>query len=308
MMENLKKILKNINSLDLYYDNKELQDNLTKLFKILYPNISQILKIYKDNNKFFYRGISSSENIFIYKPRKNRKPKDTSMEGHNFFNKILNSYTNNKVNRSNATFATSNFYEADKYGNVFIIFPFNNFDYLFSNKIKDLYDFYKKSKETIYNKKIFNKKYALSFFRNGEIIIRIMKNNEDVNVLFEEMKTYYRIYHKKILSKYKFDEANTKEKKIEKILYILRHEILGEKHENFIQNLLKKYTINIFDDKTYIDAFKKTVDKYYKFNTNIEEALKTKTEVMFRTDYVLCVHHELLNKTIFLKILEKIKK
>lgn len=93
---------------------------------------------------FLYRGFAtetSPDRMIRKKPRKLRKPKDTSPEIQKVVDKIFMEKFGWKP-RAQGVFATSDFYNAEMYSRgqlVHIIFPFDGFEYLWSPKIEDLY-------------------------------------------------------------------------------------------------------------------------------------------------------------------------
>lgn len=310
MQENLEKIISILNSSE-HYEETRIKEYFTKLFKILYPKISDICNFYYRNGAFFYRGMNKFDDVFIYSPRKDRKPMDTDLKTHEFFNEIFDNLTDGKINRSNATFAVADYSIAEDYGRPFIIFPFNGFDYLFSTKISDLYEFQKKQKEKIYFKRIYKGKYVISFIIDYDnLIIRLMKNNTDIENFYEELKNFYKSKYKSKKDKLdlKDDPYLSLDEKHGKILDMIRN-IDSKKHKDFLIKILEKYTMRLTEFPKYREDFTNTVEKYYNFNKNLEIALlnKKNVEVMFRADNVLCIYHFLLSKNMFYEIMDEIK-
>ena len=89
--------------------------------------------------KELYRGIEGEDSAYIKKKvRTNRKPKDTPIEIHEYLDKELHRRFG-WYPRSNGMFATSNFGEADIFGEVFVVFPVGPVKYLWNTKTEDIY-------------------------------------------------------------------------------------------------------------------------------------------------------------------------
>lgn len=88
---------------------------------------------------FLYRGMGSLNEMFVKKDvRKNRTPKDTPQKVHEIMDQSFNDIWGHRF-RSNAMFCNGNTMEAELYGNVYMVFPIGNFDYVFSEEIEDFY-------------------------------------------------------------------------------------------------------------------------------------------------------------------------
>jgi hypothetical protein len=89
--------------------------------------------------------------------RKDRKPKDMPEETH----KIIDNWFYKKFgvrSRSNAVFATFNEYNTYQYGDLFMIFPIDNYIVISSDKVKDLWLYFKRKENWILNPDDFNDK------------------------------------------------------------------------------------------------------------------------------------------------------
>jgi hypothetical protein len=132
---------------------------MTMKFKILESNKKElflrdakpVIKFIRDNckpylkmkgSKPLYRGIAGSEDkyIFIGTVRKRRWPKDTEEEMHKLFNRAFKSVFGWSC-RGEGLFVTSDIDQTVEYGEPFAIFPIGNFEFVYSDKIEDLYDF-----------------------------------------------------------------------------------------------------------------------------------------------------------------------
>jgi len=94
----------------------------------------------KKADDLMYSGRDSGQSILSKKVRTDRKPTDMEMDRHNILNDLF--YKKFKTYaRSNSIFCSGNLMTAGAYGsNVFIIFPAGQYQLLWSDKIKDLYN------------------------------------------------------------------------------------------------------------------------------------------------------------------------
>lgn len=94
---------------------------------------SDILDLYKNSSHFFYRGFADQvPNIFSSVPRGDRLPKDSLLWLSQLFDYGLVKM-GFKALRSNSIFVTSSHGTAKIYGDTYIIFPVNGFDYTWTN-------------------------------------------------------------------------------------------------------------------------------------------------------------------------------
>lgn len=99
---------------------------------------SEYLKAVRATKKFLYRGQhDTSLPIFVGYPRKNRAPTDSNPEAQELYDKYL-SYMGFKALRSNSIFTTSDRYQAESFGNLFVIFPKNGFQFTWATEAADL--------------------------------------------------------------------------------------------------------------------------------------------------------------------------
>jgi hypothetical protein len=124
---------------------KENEEN--DFVEILEKECSEIMSIYKNTNERLYHGstiinsqnkneIDSAEYGFK-RIRTDRRPRDTKKYFHNFFNYMCE-YMGFKTNRSNSVFSSLDIRSASFYGdNVYIIYPKNGFNFLWSSQIYD---------------------------------------------------------------------------------------------------------------------------------------------------------------------------
>lgn len=114
-----------------------VQEALDLIFKNCDPYITESKG---DGIGNLYRGSDRLKgNTFLkLKPRKDRKPKDSSSKFHNMANKYFKKH--HGVNaRSEGVFATNNSDSARHYGKLGVVFPIGEFSYLWNPIVGDLY-------------------------------------------------------------------------------------------------------------------------------------------------------------------------
>ena len=93
----------------------------------------------QSKNYYLFRGIGKKIHEFeVFKTRKDRLPRDTPIEIHNRLDNAFNKKFGWKV-RSEGVFVAGDYAEAKYYGYPHIFIPLTPFEYVSSNKIKDLY-------------------------------------------------------------------------------------------------------------------------------------------------------------------------
>jgi hypothetical protein len=108
---------------------------------------------YKTDTYKLFRGAgkSSSPGIILPGFRKDRKPSDTPLKIHRAVNKVFQ--TKFGVPFRNGTFTTGAYEDADAYGSrVYIVIPINEFKFLWSTGVHDLFDFMRKKVAVDYGK------------------------------------------------------------------------------------------------------------------------------------------------------------
>jgi len=91
-------------------------------------------------SKPIFRGIKSRETIFQKPVRTNRRSLDTPPE----VNKMLNNELKKRglPLRSKSVFVTGDRWEAERFGNVYVIFPVGKFKFAWSPEIEDFFIFF----------------------------------------------------------------------------------------------------------------------------------------------------------------------
>jgi len=111
-----------------------------KIVNFIKKNCSQILYSYEQHNKFLYHGVDnilSCREVIFGKQKNGRKPLGTDINIHNKLNTILRKCGFKSV-RSNSIFCISNIWLAEEFGEIFVIFPLNGFNYSWCRSAIDL--------------------------------------------------------------------------------------------------------------------------------------------------------------------------
>jgi len=122
---------------------KYVTDDVDEIKEILQKKCGKIIKIYKNNNQFLYRGkrIAQTKSLILKSGRlENRRPSDTPYEIHDLLNIFFKKKFGWPVR--NGVFATSDSGEVEinDYGNVHYFFPEDRFKFCWSPEIRDLYE------------------------------------------------------------------------------------------------------------------------------------------------------------------------
>jgi len=221
---------------------KEQYNNLDTILNDIERDCSDIIKVYKQTNKLLYRGIRSALPYFKGRPRNNRRPLHSEIYKHNFINKGL-AVLGFSTNRSNSIAVTSSLYDTQKYGNRYIIFPKNGFDFLYGNK-KDLITMVH-SDEDLYPwlEKHYSKAFLIKLLKkfSKKILFSYISKN-----ILENEKTM-KIYWEYIANKYNLLDIN--------IAYAIQqgYEIMisGTEYyavkENYISEIIQHFDFNMDD-------------------------------------------------------------
>ena len=127
---------------------KQVQQELEKIEKMNAIDKEYIISINKECSTYLksvtygqkmFRGTNKSYNKPTkVTPRKDRKPRDTPSEIHNFLDKVFDEKFGVKA-RSEGVFCTPNFGDAQAYGSVYYVFPVGSFKLIYNPKVTDLY-------------------------------------------------------------------------------------------------------------------------------------------------------------------------
>lgn len=108
--------------------------------KLISSECSEALQTYRSLNQMLYRGMKTESNVAWFEgmPRENRKATDTSKASHALLNKMFE-IAGIKARRDNSIFVSSDLDQASEYGDIYIIFPKDGFDFSWSPKYKDFF-------------------------------------------------------------------------------------------------------------------------------------------------------------------------
>lgn len=109
---------------------------LDKLVKTIAKECSQVLPYYRKAKLVLVRG-TEGPTAFVGRSWEKREPKDSSEELQKYYDMILKK-AGFKALRSNSIFTTSDMGQADKYGDVYVIFPKNGFAFHWNKHESDL--------------------------------------------------------------------------------------------------------------------------------------------------------------------------
>lgn len=107
----------------------------------LLDNIKDVKTYFSNQRPLFFRGITNENDTFIKKQvRKDRKPLDSTNQVDNV---LVDNVFEERMGvrpRSEGLFTTSNAELANKYGELYMIFPIGKFDYVTTNSWIDMID------------------------------------------------------------------------------------------------------------------------------------------------------------------------
>jgi len=99
---------------------------------------SEIIREYKKNKAYLYRGYNSNQLYLTKTPRIDRRPMDMPKEVHDLFDNAFKKEFGWKV-RSEGAFVTTQHRKANGYGDVYLFFPVNSYKYVYSPTVHDLF-------------------------------------------------------------------------------------------------------------------------------------------------------------------------
>jgi hypothetical protein len=121
-----------------------IPQELVNCMSMIKRDCSEALNEMKRADNFLYRGLRMSQyqegmpNIFVGKPRENRKAKDSATDVQEKFDNLLKE-AGFQALRSNSIFCSGNKSQASGYGEMYCIFPKNGYACTWSPKFSDLY-------------------------------------------------------------------------------------------------------------------------------------------------------------------------
>lgn len=112
---------------------------VTTIIPQIRQHCGEIISVMKSTKKWLLRGAKRKFHYYEGKPQDARKPKDMLPEVQEMIDRWLTE-RGFKALRSNSFFVTGDFSQANKYGNVYVIFPRDGFDYTWFQGTKDLFN------------------------------------------------------------------------------------------------------------------------------------------------------------------------
>lgn len=266
--------------------------------KFLLKNCRKISNFYLKNKIFFYRGEQNRSDIFVLKSGdKTRKPMNLSDDLQNLFDEILEK-NNYGVLRKKGLFCTSDIrvakFYAKKYpDSLYIVFPTDDFKFLYSTKIKDMFEYYDFLFPEI-KKEIFNYSNFWGF--------RLRKRNKTYGsfyVVSPYKRKYFLLSLKNLIKEYykksvEFDNVMELQIKFFNIFDLSTHENddFVEKLNEIIIQTCEEYDNRMDDEKYFLNKsyfrfyFEKFILENYK-NDDLVLAAKSKNEVIFNASAYL---------------------
>lgn len=123
------------------YLNEQNDGNIKEILEKIKKDCQPFLKDLKKASPLddlLYSGRKKSESAFKGTVRKNRNPKDTPLDVHNWLDNWFEENFGIKA-RSNSIITTGDSDVAKGYGNLYVIFPIGNYEIIWSPRINDLY-------------------------------------------------------------------------------------------------------------------------------------------------------------------------
>lgn len=267
-----------------------MNTNLSNFIKEIKTKCSDIYNFYEKNKLYLFSGRKNQKEPFFKKgPVINRKPVDTPQ---NLSYIIDNAFMNNdfKAMRSNSVFCTGSVDVASSYGEVYIVYPKNGFDFTWSRYFDDLYFFIEKIENNA-SKQIIeeNQKNSFIFRYLGNKTEKYqMKNNDEdyiynaLSDLIEKLNLKYKYYDN--MEDFLFDNPD---------LFDARNHSMNEL--NIIHSWIKKYAKLKKGPQSYeknmLNYLNKVIPKYYQ-DDDLFSAIKSKHEIMVRADEYYFIKHD----------------
>ena len=117
------------------------EEEINKAVASVKKNCQPFFKKMGSSGEFLYRGHHSlatfGKLLTKVKPRKERKPLDTSQELHDYLDELFKKYHGWKA-RSKAIFATASRKAAKHYGKLYYMFPIGDFSFLYHPELEDM--------------------------------------------------------------------------------------------------------------------------------------------------------------------------
>ena len=121
------------------FDEDIAKERIELIWKKCQPFLKQMKSSNFENENLLYSGRRTGSQFAKKKVRKNRRPKDTPLDIHEW----VDEWFYNKFGiraRSNTVFCINNRNYAMTYGKAYVVFPIGKFEVIWSHAIEDLYD------------------------------------------------------------------------------------------------------------------------------------------------------------------------
>lgn len=244
-------------------------DQITQMLESNCRNYLKDLKQVNFKRPFLLSGRSKNKSpIFKGTVRKNRQPKDTPQSLHDLINDKFEEKFGVRL-RGNSLFITGRTTEAKQYGKPYIIFPINEYQVYWSEKVNDLYAYFFSYLEDFYFRTRIYKEEAndiFSYVSTGDISY-VQKPNfvDELNLAVDQWKEF----REKFLQRLNFIIKTFEQGKMEEglktgveIMLYCNQYYAFELHPDVLNNLfesLKKIGINIDDSKENYLSFARLV-------------------------------------------------
>lgn len=142
-------------------------------------NCRDALAIMKQTKKTLYRGMSGRRLIaFTAIPRSDRQPTTSDPKVQEMMDDILRAGGINAL-RSNSIFCSGDIQQAKVYGHVYVVFPYDGFEFSWSEVVHDLYDT-KVYKQLLTAKTINPEKFLARYGYRGDGFDEALKSGNEI--------------------------------------------------------------------------------------------------------------------------------
>ena len=193
-------------------DSRYPQTNFEHITDIIKKDCGSFVKELKKNMILLFSGRDEQVNFTKKSVRKNRTPRDTPIEIHDFIDNWFNKKFGIRA-RSNTVFCSATESSTSDYGEAYIIFPIGNYTTISSNKVSDLYS----KIETIIKEEFYGKN-GPKFENIDKIWNRILTSDEKINV-YKEIR--------KLLDESDYKKNNIKNNNVEIMLHCKEYYMLS---------------------------------------------------------------------------------
>ncbi|MCS7316833.1 MAG: hypothetical protein NZZ41_00725 [Candidatus Dojkabacteria bacterium] len=267
-------------------------NNFKNFLKEIKQNCTRIINVYNKTDLFLFRGSKKFRLYYSFEPQIERNPRNTSKEVHDLID-IIFKEAKIEVNRKNCIFCTSDKNFAAVFGKVYMIFPSDDFKFVWSPFIND----FSAEQEKIFNSTDFD---------------------SDKNIfIFKETRQGYENFYSKTLGVF---TLKNEQEAIKNLLTILKNRYpslnfngirnlfdLKHKHVSIFNNIfygfdekinskikawIKEYAISIEDSKDFLNYMARKVRNMY-YENDIEGALKSQNEIMMKARKFYAISEEL---------------